>query len=150
MMFMKIFMKTRVCLILVFILNMRDFMILLIKKWLEKKRGEIKEKIINEFVGLKLNMYSLVTVNDIEIKKKIVDSIRHKKYVDVLFGRGLIRHNMKRIQSRLHRIRTYDVCKLSLSCFNNKSYILDNRVIFYNFHRDVLILVFWFIFIERY
>ena len=67
MMFMKIFMKTRVCLILVFILNMRDFMILLIKKWLEKKRGEIKEKIINEFVGLKLNMYSLVTVNDIEI-----------------------------------------------------------------------------------
>ena len=69
MMFMKIFMKTRVCLILVIILNMRDFMILLIKKWLEKKRGEIKEKIINEFVGLKLNMYSLVTVNDIEIKK---------------------------------------------------------------------------------
>ena len=72
MMFMKIFMKTRVCLILVIILNMRDFMILLIKKWLEKKRGEIKEKIINEFVGLKLNMYSLVTVNDIEIKKKLL------------------------------------------------------------------------------
>ena len=72
MMFMKIFMKTRVRLILVFILNMRDFMILLIKKWLEKKRGEIKEKIINEFVGLKLNMYSLVTVNDIEIKKKLL------------------------------------------------------------------------------
>ena len=72
MMFMKIFMKTRVYLILVFILNMRDFMILLIKKWLEKKRGEIKEKIINEFVGLKLNMYSLVTVNDIEIKKNLL------------------------------------------------------------------------------
>ena len=72
MMFMKIFMKTRVCLILVIILNIRDFMILFIKKWLEKKRGEIKEKIINEFVGLKLNMYSLVTVNDIEIKKKLL------------------------------------------------------------------------------
>ena len=67
MMFMKIFMKTRVCLILVIILNIRNFMILLIKEWLEKKRGEIKEKIINEFVGLKLNMYSWVTVNDIEI-----------------------------------------------------------------------------------
>ena len=36
---------------------------------IRKKRDEIKEKIINEFVGLKLNMYSLVTVNDIEIKK---------------------------------------------------------------------------------
>ena len=68
----------------------------------------------------------------------------------MLFGRALIRHNMKRIQSKLHRIRTYDVCKLSLSCFNNKCYILDNGVIVNNFHRDVLILVFSFIFIERY
>ena len=32
---------------------------------------------------------------------------------------------MKRIQSKLHRIRTSDVCKISLSCFNDKRYILD-------------------------
>ena len=37
-----------------------------------------------------------------------------------------IRHKMKRIQSRLHRIGTYDICKISLSCFDYKRYILDN------------------------
>ena len=35
---------------------------------------------------------------------------------------------MKRIQSRLHRIGTYDVCKISLSCFSDKRYVLDNGV----------------------
>ena len=35
---------------------------------------------------------------------------------------------MKRIQSKLHRIGTYDVCKISLTCFDNKRYVLDNDV----------------------
>ena len=35
---------------------------------------------------------------------------------------------MKRIKSKLHRIRTYDVCKVSLSCFDNKRYVLDDDV----------------------
>ena len=32
---------------------------------------------------------------------------------------------MKRIQSKLHRIGTYDVYKISLSWFDDKRYILD-------------------------
>ena len=63
-----------------------------------------------------------------DVIKKVIDSIRHKKYVDVLFGRGLMRHKMTRIQSKLHRIGTYVVCKLYLSCFANKHYILDDGV----------------------
>lgn len=49
----------------------------------------------------------MVIVDDKEIKKtkgvnkNIVDKIRHKEYSDVLFGRGLMRHNMERIQSKL-------------------------------------------------
>ena len=39
-----------------------------------------------------------------------------------------MRHIMKRIQSRLHDIGTYDVCKISLSCFDNKRYILDDGI----------------------
>ena len=35
----------------------------------------------------------------------------------------MIRHKMKRIQSKLHRIGTYNVCKISLSCFDDKIYI---------------------------
>ena len=51
----------------------------------------------------------MVIVDDKEIKKtkgvnkNIVDKIRHKEYSDVLFGRGLMRHNMKRIQSELYQ-----------------------------------------------
>ena len=40
----------------------------------------------------------------------------------------VIRHNMKRIQSKLQKIRTYDVCKISLSCFDDKRYVLDDGV----------------------
>ena len=40
----------------------------------------------------------------------------------------VIRHNMKRIQSKLHKIGTYDVCKISLSCFYDKRYVLDDVV----------------------
>ena len=35
---------------------------------------------------------------------------------------------MKRIQSKLHRIRTYDVCKISLPCFDDKRHVLDDGV----------------------
>ena len=35
---------------------------------------------------------------------------------------------MKRIQSKLYRIGTYDVCKISLSCFDDKRYVLDDGV----------------------
>ena len=40
----------------------------------------------------------------------------------------MMRHRMKRIQSRLNKIGTYDVCKISLSCFGNKRYILDDGI----------------------
>ena len=40
----------------------------------------------------------------------------------------MIIHKMKRIQSKLHRTGTYDVCKISLSCFDDKRYILDGGI----------------------
>ena len=39
-----------------------------------------------------------------------------------------MRHNMKRIESKLHRIRICDVCKISLSSFDDKKYILDDGI----------------------
>ena len=44
---------------------------------------------------------------------------------------------MKRIQNKLHEIGTYDVFKISLSCFDDKRYVLDdgiNTLAF--FHKD--------------
>ena len=35
---------------------------------------------------------------------------------------------MKKIQSKLHRIGVYDVCKISMSYFDDKRYILDDGI----------------------
>ena len=58
----------------------------------------------------------------------LLKKTRHKEFVDVLFNKKVIKHNMKRIQGKLHRIGTYDVCKISLSCFDDKRYLLDDGV----------------------
>ena len=46
--------------------------------------------------------------------KNVVEKARYKEFVDTLFNERLIRHRMKRIQSNLHRIGTYDVCDISV------------------------------------
>ena len=45
-----------------------------------------------------------------------------------MFNKTLIRRKMKRIQSKLDRIGTYNVCKISLSCFDDKKYVLDDGI----------------------
>ena len=40
----------------------------------------------------------------------------------------MMRHKTKRIQSKLHRIGTYNVCKISLFYFYDKRYIFDNSI----------------------
>ena len=55
-----------------------------------------------------------------------------------MFNKILIRKTMKRIQSKLHRIDTYDVYKISLSCFGDKRYILDDGInVLAYFQKDV-------------
>ena len=71
-----------------------------------------------------------------EVNKHIVKSIIHKELVDVLSNGEVVRHRMKRIQSKLHRIRSYDLCKISLSCFHDKRYI------------NTMALILWLIFIK--
>ena len=45
---------------------------------------------------------------------------------------------MKRIQSKLHDIGTYNVYKISLSCFDDKRYVLNDRVnTLAYFHKDI-------------
>ena len=103
-------------------------------------KDELKGKIISEFVGLKSKMYSLISIDDEEVTKakEVIEKIKHKQFVDVWFNKKVIRHNMKRIQSKLHRIGTYDVYKISLSCFDDKRYVLNDGVnsLAY-FHKDI-------------
>ena len=85
---------------------------------------------IIEFEGLKSKMYSLISFDDKEVNKAkgINKKLRHKEYLDVFFNENVIRHNMKRIQRKLHEVGTYDVFKISLSCFDEKRYVLDDKI----------------------
>ena len=50
----------------------------------------------------------------------------------------IIRHKMKRIQSNLHSFGTYDVNKISVSCFDDKRYILNDGInILAYFHKGI-------------
>ena len=85
-------------------------------------------------------MYSLIACNDKEVNKaKGVNlKLRHKEYVDVLFNRKVVRNKMKRIQINLHQVGTCDLNKISLSCFDDKRYILDDRTnTLAYFHKDI-------------
>ena len=110
------------------------------KKVIGKMKDEFKGKIIRELVGLKSKMYLLIGIDDEEVTKAkgVNKKIRHEEFVDVLFNKKVIRHDMKRIQSKLHRIGTYDVCNISLSCFDYKRYILDGCInSLACFHKDI-------------
>ena len=58
-------------------------------------KDEFKGKMISEFVGLSLKMYSLVDVDGEEnkkvkgIKKNVAKNTRHKEFVDVLFNKKI-------------------------------------------------------------
>ena len=59
------------------------------------------------------------------------------KFKDVLFNEKIIRHKMKRIQSKKHKLGTYEIDKISLSPFDDGRYVLDDgiRTLTY-FHKD--------------
>ena len=98
-------------------------------------KDEFKGEIISEFVGLKSKMHSLTSIKDQEVTKAkgVNKKTKHKG-----FDKKIIRHNMKRIQSKLHELGTYDVFKISLSCFDDKRHVLNdgvNNLAF--FHKDI-------------
>ena len=98
---------------------------------------------IVEFVGLKSKMYSLIAENDKEVNKaKGVNlKLRHDECLDVLFNKKVVRHKMKRIQSVFNRIGTYDISKISLSCFDDKRHVLDDGInTLAYFHKDIDII----------
>ena len=105
-------------------------------------KDELNGVKIVEFVGLKSKMYSLIAKNDKEVNKaKGVNlNIRHNEYIDVLFNKKVVRHKMKRIQSNLHKIGTYDINKIRLSCFYDKGHVLDDGISTLVYFHKVVIL----------
>ena len=47
---------------------------------------------------------------------------------DVIVNEKIIRHKMKRIQSKKHKLVTSEIDKISLSYFDDERYVLDDGI----------------------
>ena len=95
--------------------------------------------IIDQFVGLKSKMYSIKQINGSESStaKEVKIATEFNEFKDVLFNKNIIRHKMKRMQAKKHKIGTYEIYKISLSCFDDKRFVLDDGVhTLAYFHKD--------------
>ena len=102
-------------------------------------KDEFDGVIVIEFVGLQSKMYSMKKIDGKEYNTaKVVNVVTEfDKFKDVLFDEKIIKHKMKRIQSKKHKLGTYEIDKISLSCFDDKRYVLDDGICtLAYFHKD--------------
>ena len=104
-MFMKNFSSRKICLILVIIQKIQIFFNETNKKVISKMKDEFGGVIVTEFVGLKSKMYSIQKIDGKEhnTAKGVSIATDFDKFKDVLFNKKIIRHKMKRIQSKKHK-----------------------------------------------
>ena len=84
-------------------------------------------------------MYSIKKINGKESNtgKGVNIATDFNEFKDVLFVKKIIRHKMKRIKSKKHKLGTYETEKISLSCFDDKRYVLDDGIYtLAYFHKD--------------
>ena len=103
------------------------------KKVIGKFKDEAAGVPICEFVSLRSNMYSYIKDNQTGgktakgIKKNVIkNDINHVNYKQTLLENKQIHHKMKTVRSKNHQLGSYEINKVSLSCFDDKRYLLDN------------------------
>ena len=82
----------------------------------KKVIGKMKDEFGGVFFGLKSKMHSMKKIDGKECNtaKGVSIATEFKKFKDVLFNEKIIRHKMKRIQSKKHKLGTYKIDKISL------------------------------------
>ena len=97
------------------------------KKIIGKFKDEACGIQITEFIGLKSKMYSYIKDNEKggrtakRIKKNVINNnIKHEDYKNTLINNEQMHHKMKTIRSRRHQLGSYEINKVSLSCFDDK------------------------------
>ena len=78
-----------------------------------------------------------IDVKEHNTAKGVSIATEFDEFKDVLFNKKIIEQKIKRIQSKKHKLGTYETDKISLSCFDNKRYVLDDGIhpLSY-FHKD--------------
>ena len=109
------------------------------KKNIDKIKEESERKIIGEFVGLKSKMYSMKNIDGIESNtaKGVNIETEFNEFKGTLFNKKVLGHKMRKTQGKKHKLGTYEINKISLSCFDDKRFVLDDEVhTLAYFHKD--------------
>ena len=121
------------------------------KKVIGKMKDEAAGNHITSFVGLKSKMYSyLVELPDGEIKnnktckgisKNVTKrDLEHEDYLSTLLNSKIEKHKIKTIRSDHHVVSSYEINKISLSCYDDKRYILDDGITSYAYgHKKIIV-----------
>ena len=115
------------------------------KKVIGKFKDEAAGVPICEFIGLRSKMYSYIKDNNKGgktakgIKKNVIkNNITHENYKDILFNDKQMYHRMKTIRSDNHELNSYQINKVSLSCFDDKRYIHEDGKTSYAYgHKNI-------------
>ncbi|GFS10029.1 hypothetical protein ElyMa_006636600 [Elysia marginata] len=105
------------------------------KKVLGKMKDECTGRVIEEYVGLRPKMYSILEAGGHNIKKAkgvrknvVKKHIRHEQYKEALFSKKTFRHGMNVLRSKKHHIYGEYLNKISLSPYDSKRWIAENGV----------------------
>ena len=93
-------------------------------------KGESEGKIIGEFIEGTSMMHSMKNIDgkDSNTAKGVNIVTEFNEFIYTLFNKKIIRHKMRRIQGKKHKMGTYKINKTSLSCFDDKRFVLNNGI----------------------
>ena len=104
-----------------------------IGKMKDESDGKIMMRLLNQmhsmkgFDGKKSNTAKGVNITTV-----------FNEFKATLFNKKILRHRMRRIQSKKHKFGTYEISKISLSCFDDKRFTLDDGIhTLAYFHKDL-------------
>ena len=79
-----------------------------------------------------------IDVKESNTAKVVNIATEFNEFKDTLLNNKKIRHKMKKIQSKNHKMGTYKISKISLSCFDDKIFVLNDGIhTLAYFHKDL-------------
>ena len=102
-------------------------------------KDESEGKIIGEFVELKSKMYYMKNFDDKDSNtaKGVNTATEFNEFKNALFNKKIVK--MRGIQGKKkHKMGTCEINKISLSCFDDKTFVLGNGIhTLAYFHKDL-------------
>ena len=83
-------------------------------------KNEFSGVSFDEFVGLEMYSIKKIDGSESSTAKGVNIATEFNEFKDVFFNKKIIIHKMKRMQAKKHKIRTYEIDKIPLSCSDDK------------------------------